>query len=194
MSETDETLEELAKKKLKQQNNDIDQIKRERDEYRSVIELQAEKEFERELSDILDKVPESKKEQIKEYIGDDPDRLEATRAALLLNFGDPEPEPAQKSRPTGKAPLPTKPRTEYIDDVFNIATNTTAPKASRDLAKSKIDELWKHFQNNPEAKEAIKKSLQNQQSFVMNCPECGSLMYGRRCPNCDYYTQEKGGL
>jgi len=192
----EENLESLAKKKLQKDlaNDDVEELKKKVADYEVVIELSAQKEFERELDNILTKIPEHKRSEVKEYIGDDPDRLEATKAALLLNFNHNEPEPSSKKRVSGKASLPIQTKTEYINDIFHIATSTTSPKAQREYAKGKIDELWQHFQQNPEAKEALKKSLKNQETFVMNCPECGSLMYGRKCPTCGYYANEKGGL
>lgn len=149
MSE-EEDLETLAKKKLKKdlEQDDVDELKKKVESYETIIEISAEKQFERDLDDVLEKVPENKREQIRDYVGTDPTKIDAVKAGLILtsqdddDLDDDEPE----RTPSGRATLPNPSNNnkgDTIQDLYNIVSRKFVDPKLKAEAQNRLDKLWK---------------------------------------------------
>lgn len=158
----DESLEQLAKKKLKkdlESEESPEQIKLERDELKLRMASLALKDFESEIDKTLEKIPESKREKIREQIeksGDQPATLESIKAQIAMN--EPEDDGREKVPPLGVAKAYKPSPKEKVSDLYDILSSNTSTVEEKRVANKKLDELWhKSLSNKKVAKRAIRE-------------------------------------
>jgi len=222
--EIEEVEEELQRKKAqKREPDEVIQIqhiddrnkpltKNERLEYENlqlVVEAEALKQFETEKENLLQNIPESRRKKLKDFISDDPDKLQQVKASLILqgqDFDDDE-DDEEEITPAGRARLPpdrnsnqrsqsrnqmydNNPTIQKYSDLYAIIRNPKSTQEQKAEAEQILDETFAE----------IRKGLRNRSKsnpyqlptgVVNHCMKCGfvteiDLSKGTPCPNCGF--------
>jgi len=149
-NENEDSLEELAKKKLKKELNEgndetLEGIKAERDNLREQLSAIALKSFEEEVVKVAEKLSKGdkiKKQEIIEKIGDDTEMLRTFQAKAITENEDDD--GTEKVPPAGivSAYKPEKKTTESIEDLYNILDSRTTTREEKEIANKKLDKMW----------------------------------------------------
>jgi len=145
--ENEDSLEELAKKKLKKELNEDnetpEQIRKERDTLHAQLSALATKEFEREVIRTATKLAKgdtAKQQEIIEKIGDDVDMLRTFQAQATLEEEDDGTEPVP---PSGKAGAPPKePTKETIAVMYQKLNSNTTTVEEKERINKQLDKYW----------------------------------------------------
>lgn len=189
--------------------------KAEREELESlktIVTLQAQKEFDAEKESILDEFEsEEKRKEIEEFIGEDPKKLEQIKASIILTKTV---KPKTGRAPAGRAPILREgettttsgkdPMRAYVSDLYKKAKTDPNPDV-RLQAERQIDALFREYEKGQQTPEAIatrrnlplKGKRRMIEGFsVTQCFKCGSIISGRQadlyarrriaCPYCGY--------
>ena len=150
----EESLEELAKRKLqkdlgkKDTDESPDDIKAERDTLRAQLSTLALKEWEQQVESTLAKIPEGKRDKIREQIqksGDQPATLESIKAQIAMNE-ESEDDGTEAIPPVGVVKAPPKIQKESIADLYQILDSRSSSSAEKAVANKRLDELWRGLQ------------------------------------------------
>ncbi len=171
---------------------EIRTLKKERDDYAQIVQLQAEKAFEEEKDAVVAQFPESEQEKISDLISDDPDKLEQVKTQLALN---PPVIRQTSSRPRGKASIPSqRDNAEYdvqdgneyheiVDDLYKTAKFDPNPM-NREKANDQIDALFNEYE-----KGMFEHRHENVKFTATQCLRCGSILSG---VDAERYVAGKG--
>lgn len=176
----------------------IETIKEERDSLKAIVGTVALQEFSKSKSEILQSVPESNREKIEEFIGDDPDRLEQIKGTLLAS-GKPlrpsgydwasNPEDIETPPPKGLVGLPSasfgKKRgvKGAIDEIYAILENPNADYRMKAEAERRATLMFRELMKG--RKQAIRSGNPNYQIQSWTCPQCGKIVTEPRKANTD---------
>jgi len=109
----------------------FEKLREELEEKNQILALQAEKSFRDEKASVLEQVPEEKREEIENLIGENPDVLENLKATLILQDNQ-QPERGRKA-PSGKASLPIR----------DSETETIVQSGQKNEYQLYVDDLYK---------------------------------------------------
>lgn len=183
---------------------EFEKIKSERDELKSQLGLIAERAFRDEKEAVLEQYPESRRDEIDDLIGDNPDVLEQVKADLKLHGSQ------NRKAPSGKASLPIRQNQQeafvpspekddfqqYVDELYQKAKLSSNP-AVRSEADSQIEKLFESYERG--MSENLDKPFK---TVTTQCLQCGAILSGNQaeayasrriaCPYCGYGGGTKG--
>lgn len=173
------------------------------------------KEFEKEKERVLELIPENKRDQADQYIGENPDRLQELQFKFGV-LGEGEGDGTEKVPPKGKAkgllrePKGEKttqlgkfqnPQLSSISELYKIREReirTTDDMKMKNVAENKVNELFNQMEDGLKAREdgsAYKFQ-------VAECSQCGTVLFGREaelwaskgvCSKCGYKPKQGAG-
>jgi hypothetical protein len=194
-------------------DDELEEVKTKLQHREAQLAMLALKAFEKEKEQLLELVPENKRERAEAYIGNDPDRLQE----LQFQYGgDDDPnDGAETPPPKGHARgLLRKPKTEttiQLGKFQNPELNSIAelykireknPKnvddmAMANVAEQKVEQLFEQIENGLKARDQG-----NKYNFqVAECTSCHTVLFGHDaetwaskgvCPKCGYKPKAGG--
>ena len=171
------------------------------------LAMMALKKLDREKKALLEKFPESRREQLSTWIGEDPDRLEQIRGSLIASGQITKPDGTTTPPPSGKAKAygsQTKqgsgrysdPTINVMSELYNIVQDPTASREEKAEAERRIDEMYKTIRKGTEAGIRAGRITQPRIESATHCFKCGQVVTGAMadsfakgstpCPNCGY--------
>ena len=165
-----------------------------------IIESEALKTFKEERDALLAQIPEDRREDIKEFIGADPDKLEQIKGSIMLHkqVQDEPTRKVVKGKATllGSKPETSLAQTAYADpylqkysDLYQTLRDPTASAEEKEEAETILNDVFAE----------ITKGLKTRRrgdpfmlptGVVSHCPKCGMVVevdIGKvPCPYCGY--------
>lgn len=172
------------------------ELKRKLAEKEDLLKRVALEKFTKEKDELLEQarkagLDEDKIATIEDAIVD-PSSLEVTKewvgiiTKALGEGGNDEDE--ERKLPSGRAPLQPSGRYEsfrqLVDELYNTVQNPKASTEEKKLANSKINQLFVSFIRGQ--KERLRQHGSISPIYVMDCPQCKSVMFGSHCESCGY--------
>jgi len=183
--------------------------KRKNENYSAIIEMEAQKQFESDRDKLLGRIPSGRREQISDFISDDPSKLEQIKASLLLqqDFDDEDDNEPAPTSPKGKAGLPDymlpqnqgrqtgkvsyqNPTIQAYSDLYSIIRSPTSSAESKAEATQLLDDAFDQI-----GKGLRSRTKNNPYSLpsgvVSHCWKCGGIQEvdlgtGKPCKFCGY--------
>lgn len=186
-------------------SNELEDLRRQNAEKDLIIEAQAMKKWIEDRDKLLQKVSPDRREAIKNFVGDDPDKLAQVEGSLLLQ-GQLEDDEEDERTPAGRARLPDSmlppnqrqsrtpmydnPTIQKYSDLYTILRSPTSTAEEKVEAEQILNETFS------EIKRGLKTRSKNNPyqlptGVVNHCWKCGyvtevDLSRGTPCPNCGY--------
>lgn len=178
--------------------------KKKREELELVVEAEALKDFEDEKEQLLQKIPEEKREKMRDYIGEDPDKLESVRANLILSSDEDDDEDDEEyKKPTvGKAMLLegsregqsnrrqySNPVVQMFSDLYRVIRDPKSSEEARKEAESRLDDAFVEISKGLKARPRGSPYMLPT-GVVNHCYKCGMVsevdLAQNPCPYCGY--------
>jgi len=180
--------------------------KRRREELEVIVGIEAEKSWEIERDSLLQKVPESRREAIKNFISDDPEKLNQIKASMILQGQIEEDEDeSEEKTPSGRARLPeymlppdqrgqvrsptySNPTIQKYSDLYAILRSPTSTEEQKNEANQILDETFVEIRKGLQSR-AKNNPYTLPTGVVTHCWFCGAIVEadlttGIPCPYC----------
>ena len=184
----------------------LESEKKRREDLETVVELEAYRQFERDRDNLLKNIPSERREKIKEFIGEAPERIEQVKASLILagqDFDSDDNEEPKKTiagkatlidsknqgRETGRVSY-TNPVIQQYSDLYSILRSPTSSEQEKSEANQILDDAFVEI-----GKGLRSRSRNNPYSLptgcVSGCMKCGKIVEmdlgtGKPCPYCQH--------
>lgn len=99
-------------------------------------------EFEKQKTELMDYVPEGKKERVEELLENDPKLIDVLKIQFMGDDGE-EDDGSEAPPPKGKVKAYRKPKKESVEELYGILSSNQSTREERKVAESKLDKLWK---------------------------------------------------
>jgi len=168
-----------------------------------IVEVEANRQFELDRNNLLSKIPEARREKIKEFVGDDPSKMETLRGSMILSgqdFDDDDDKPEKTiagravlkgSNPeieTGRSGY-SSPIIQKYSDLYGILRSPTSTQSEKDEVEGILDDAFDQIGRGLRSRRRGDNYMLPS-GVVSHCMNCGAVVEADLtkvdCPYCGF--------
>jgi len=187
-------------------SSEVENLKHQIEERDLIIEAEAMKTFLENRDELLRKIPKDRREVVKNFVGDDPDKLAQIEGSLLLSGQIEEDDEIPESSPAGRARLPDSmlppeqrgqgrtptyqnPTVQQYHELYQIIRSPTSTEQQKQEAEAILDSTFVEVRRGLESRNR-NNPYQLPTGVVSHCMNCGAVVEAdltkTPCPHCGF--------